>query len=101
MKRWAGRGHQVDVRILDKKFSVEFKKSIVYYWGATYQLVPPNAHRINIAERSVCTFKAYFLSVLAGVDPDFPKFMWDNLLGQIELTLNLLLQSTLNPHISA
>ena len=41
-----------------------------------------------------------FLSVLAGVDPTFPKFMWYNLLVQTELTINLLLQATLNPSMS-
>ena len=70
-------------------------------WGATYQLVPPNAHERNIAERSICTFKEHFYSVLAGVDPAFPNFMWDNLLDQTELTLSLLRQATLNPRISA
>ena len=39
--------------------------------------------------------------MLAGLDPAFPKFMWDNLLAQAELKLNLILQATLNPHISA
>ena len=70
-------------------------------WGATYQLVPPNVNQINIAEWAIHTFKAHFLSVLAGVDPTFPKFMWDNLLVQTELTLNLICQATLNPSMSA
>ena len=39
------------------------------YWGATYQLVPPNVHRKNIAEKAIRTFKAHFLAFLAGVDP--------------------------------
>ena len=51
-------------------------------WGATYQIVPPNVHRRNITERAIITFKAHFLEILAGVDTDFPKFMWDNLLVQ-------------------
>ena len=55
----------------------------------------------NIAERAIRTFKAHFLSVLAGLDPTFPKFMWDNLLVQTELTINLLQQATLNPSMSA
>ena len=71
------------------------------YWGASYQLVPPNVHRRNKAERAIRTFKAHFLEILAGVDPDFPKFMWDNLLVQTELTINLLRQATLNPRMSA
>ena len=70
-------------------------------WGDTYQLVPPNVHRRNIAERAIRTFKAHFLEILAGVDPDFPKFMWDNLFVQTELTINLLRQATLNPRMSA
>ena len=37
--------------------------------------------------------------MLAGVDPDFPKFMWYKLLDQTELTVNLLRQATLNPSI--
>ena len=101
MTRLDNRGHQVDVQILDNEFSAEFKISIVDDWGATYQLVPPNIHRINIAERAIRTLKAHFLSVLGGVDPAFPKLMWDNLFDQTELTLNPFCQATLNPHILA
>ena len=64
-------------------------------WGATYQLVPPNVHRRNIAERAIRTFKARFLAILAGVHPDLPKYTWENLLVQTELTIILLLQATL------
>ena len=70
-------------------------------WCAAYQLVPPNVHQRNIAERDIRIFKEHFLSVLAGVDPTFLKFMWDNLLVQTELTLNLICQATLNPSMSA
>ena len=71
------------------------------YWGATYQLVPPNVHRRNIAKRVTRSFKAHFLAILSGVDLEFPKYMWDNLLVKTELTINLLRQATLNPIISA
>ena len=100
MKCLSDCGHKVDVQILDNEVSSEVKRVIVDAWGATYQRVPPNVHRRNIAERYIRTFKAHFLSVLDGLDPEFPKFMWDNLLVQIELTLNLLRQATLNPCIS-
>ena len=70
-------------------------------WGASYQLVPLNVHIRNIAERAIRKFKAHFLAILAGVDPDFPKFMWDSLLVQTELTINLLRKATLNPRMSA
>ena len=76
MQKLADRGHHVEVQILDNEVSAEFKKTIVKDCGASYQLVPPNVHRRNIAERAIRTFKAHFLEILAGVDPDFPNFMW-------------------------
>ena len=63
--------------------------------------MPPNLHRRNVAERAIRTFKAHFLEILAGVDPNFLKFMWDNLLVETELKINLLRQATLNPSMSA
>ena len=101
MQRLTEKGHQVDFQILDNEVSTKFKKIIVDYFNSTYQLVPPNIHRINIAERYIRIFKAHFISVLAGVDPTFPKFMWDNLLVQTELTINILWRSKLNPSMSA
>ena len=67
MQSLANRGHHVDVQILDNKVSTYFTKTIVEYWCATYQLVPPNVHRRNLAERAIRTFKAHFLEILAGV----------------------------------
>ena len=101
MQKLADRGHNVEVQILDNEVSAEFKKTIVKDLGASYQLVPPNVHRRNVAERAIRTFKAQFMTILAGVDPDFPKFMWYNFLVQTELTINLLIQATLNPRMSA
>ena len=69
MQKLADRGHHVDIQILDNEVSAEFKKTINNYWGATYQLVPPNVHRRNIAEMLIRTFKTHFLEILAGVDP--------------------------------
>ena len=34
------------------------------------------------------------------MDPYFPNYIWDNLLVQTELTINLLRQATLNPRMS-
>ena len=66
-----------------------------------YQLVPPHIHLRHAAERVIRTSKAHFLSTLSGVAPTYPNNLWDLLLPQIELTLNLLRQSTLNLKISA
>ena len=62
-----------------------------------YQLVPSNLHFRNAAERNICTFKAHLLSILAGIAEDFPQNLWDLLVTQTEITLNILQQSTLKP----
>ena len=60
MRRLADIGHQLYVQILDNKFSTDFKITIFEDWCANYQLVTPNVHRINIAERDIRTFKGTF-----------------------------------------
>ena len=70
-------------------------------WGVEYQLVPPDMHRGNAAERAIWILKAHFLSILAGVAHDFPRYLWDLLLPQAEMTLNFVQQAKLDPTISA
>ena len=38
---------------------------------------------------------------LAGIPPSFPNYLWDKLLPQTEIPLNLLRQSTIAPLLSA
>jgi hypothetical protein len=66
-----------------------------------YQLVPPHCHRRNAAERAIRTFKEHFVTGLSSVDPSFPMHLWDRLLSQAEITLNLLRISRLHPQLSA
>ena len=56
--------------------------------------------RRNTAEQMMQTFKAHFLSILARVSNTFPNFLWEKLLPQTELTLNLLRQSNIASDIS-
>ncbi len=67
----------------------------------TYKLVPPGNHQRNHAERGIQTFKAHFISILAGMENKFPLSLWCHLLKPTELTLNLLRQSKVAPKISA
>jgi hypothetical protein len=90
----------VDLQILDNKASSACKQAITFKWNATFQLIPPDMHCRNRAERAICMFKDHFLAILAGIDAAFPPYLWDLLLPQAELTLNLLQQATLNPRIS-
>jgi hypothetical protein len=66
-----------------------------------YQLVPPHCHRRNAAERAIRTFKEHFVAGISSVDPAFPLYLWDRLLPQAEITLNLLRTSRLHPQLSA
>ena len=65
------------------------------------ELVPPGCHRRNAAEVAIRNFKAHFLSVLVGVPDDSPLTLWDRLLPQTEITLNLLRQSNATHTVSA
>ncbi len=76
--------------IMDNEASAEYKK--VIRKNCTIQLVPPNNHRCNLAERAIQTFKSHFIAFLTGVDDTFPMQLWDKLLPQTIVTLNLLHQ---------
>ena len=90
-----------DQQILDNEGSAEYRRAITKKWNANYQLLPPNTHQGNAAERSIRTFKAQFISILAGVASDSPINLWELLLPQTKLTLSLIRQATLDPPQSA
>ena len=87
------------VHILDNEASARFKETIRQ--NCDLQLVPPDTHRRNLAERAIQTFKSHFLAILAGVDPSFPMTLWDRLVPQAVITLNLLRQAKVDPTLSA
>ena len=50
---------------------------------------------------AIQNFKAHFLSILAGTADNFPMQLWDRLLPQADITVNLLRQSNATPTVSA
>ncbi len=54
------------------------------------ELVPLGCHQPNAAKVVICNFKAHFLSVLAGVADNFPPSLWDWLLPQTKIMINLI-----------
>jgi hypothetical protein len=66
-----------------------------------YQLVPTHCRPHNAAERAIQTFKEHFVAGISSVDPTFPFHLWDRLLPQEEITLNILRTSRLHPQLSA
>ncbi len=64
------------------------------------QLVPPDTPCWNLAERAIQTFKSHFITILAGVNSSFPMSLWDRLVPQAVITLNLLRQANKMPSVS-
>ncbi len=65
------------------------------------QLVPPHNHHVNTAECAIATFKKHSNAALATVDTLCPLQLWDKILPQVKLTLNLLCFSCRNPALSS
>jgi hypothetical protein len=87
--------------VLDNEVSENMKNHICNKCKFDMELVPPGCHQRNAAEVAIRNFKTHFLSVLAGVSNNFPPSLWDRLLPQTEITINLLRQSNATPTVSA
>ncbi len=87
--------------VLDNEVSENMKNHIHDTFKLDMELVPPGCHRRNAAKLATRNFKAHFLSVLAGVANNFSPNLWDWLLPQTEITINLIRQSNATPNVSA
>ena len=101
MQRLKDKNLLVDLQIIDNECRKDYKATMKEKWGVDYQLVLPDIHRRNAAKIPIITFEAHFLATLAGVAHDFLHHIWDLVLPQAELTLNLLRQETANPAMSS
>ena len=87
--------------ILDNDVSESLKTIIQDEYKIQLELVPPGTHLRNAAEVAIRNFKAHLLSILAVTAPYFPPSLWDRLLRQAEITINLLRQSNATSNVSA
>jgi hypothetical protein len=85
----AVKGFRPKLKTLDNEASTALKNFLTVN-DIAYQLVPPHCHRRNAAEHAIRTFKEHFVAGLSSVDLSFPLHLWDILLPQAEITLNLL-----------
>ena len=58
-------------QVLDNEISKAYKTEI-QATNMTYQLVPPDDHHRNIAEKAIQTWKDHFVGVLSGTSDTFP-----------------------------
>jgi hypothetical protein len=85
---------------LDHKCSTIFQEYLVQQ-DIAFPLVPPGIHCAKSAKRAIRTFMNHLLVGICSTDPDFPMSLWDRLLPQAIITLNLLRGSRINPKLSA
>jgi hypothetical protein len=76
-------------QILDNQKSAVYEEAICAS-GMTFELVPPNDHRHNMAEKAIQTSKDHFVGVLSKCALTFPLHLWCQLLPQVERQLLLL-----------
>ena len=66
-----------------------------------FQMVTPYDYSRKIVEKFIQTFRNHLVSILCGMDDNFPMHLWELMLQQAGLTLNLLRNSRLVPTITA
>jgi hypothetical protein len=94
------RGLKSKLMKLDNEASKLLKKYL-HQQDITFQLVPPYSHRRNSAERAIKSFKDHLIAGLCSTDKSFSMHLWDRLLPQEVMKLNMLRTSRINPKLSA
>ena len=79
-------GHTTNCFIMDNECSSEMKSALKNF-KLSYQLVPPDIHRRNSAERAI--------------NRKFPIREWDRLLPHATMTINMLRNTRINPSLSS
>ena len=69
--------------------------------GTNIQLVNPDDHRVNAAERAIQTWKNHYLVGFSSTDPNCPLQLWRQFIAQAQDTLNMLRRSRVNPKLSS
>jgi hypothetical protein len=94
------KGFKPKLNVMDNQ-ATRYIKTFLTQEDCELQLVEPQNHRVNAAERAIQTFKDAFISALATTDKDFPLQLWDRLTPQVITTLNLMRASRVDPSKSA
>jgi hypothetical protein len=94
-----GHGFKPRLQRLDNECSNALRSLLNQHY-IQFQLSYRHMHRRNAAERAIQTFKNNFIAGLCSVDPNFPLRLWDRLLSQATITLNIMRQYRLNPKVS-
>ena len=94
------RGFKPRLNVMDNQCSKTIQKFIDSS-KAKIQLVNPDDHRVNAAERAIQTWKNHWLAGMGTLDPNCPIQLWCQFIEQGQDTLNMLRTSRVNPRLSA
>jgi hypothetical protein len=94
-KELVAQGLKPKLMKLDNKAS-KLLKTYLHQQNITFQLFPPLSDIRNAAERAIRSFKDHLISGLCSADKSFPMHLWDRLLPQAVITLNMLRTSRIN-----
>ena len=100
MDRMRDQGIVPKHQVLDNEILSAYRKDI----SATHinlQLVPPDDHRHNLAEKAINNWKVHFIGFMRRTAANFSIHLWCQDITQAERQLLLLRQSNVNPNISA
>jgi hypothetical protein len=99
-KKLTARGIQPKLMRLDNEVS-QLLNTYLHEQNINFQLVPPYSHRWNAAERAIRSFKDHLIAGICSTDKSFPMHLWDRLLPQAVIKINMLRTSRINPKLSA
>jgi hypothetical protein len=94
------KGFKPKLNVMDNQCS-KCIQNFIKSTNADIQLVNPDDHRVNAAERAIQTWKNHWIAGLSTVDPACPIGLWCQFLEQGQMTLNLLRAARINPKLSA
>jgi len=93
-------GHNIKFQKMDNESS-ELVETFFKQANIIVEFVPPNNHRTNKAEPAIRDYKNHLISTLATTHESFPLELWDHVIPQVNITINLLRPYSPNQKISA
>ena len=94
------KGYNTKINVMDSQATKGIKAYLMPQ-QCKLQLVEPNNHSVNAAERAIQTFKNFFIGALGTTNGDFPIQLWYKLAPQVKDSVNILCQSRVQPNISS
>ena len=86
---FTARGFKPKLNVMDNQCNRTIQKFITFT-DAKVQLVNPDDHRVNAAERAIQTWKNHWIAGMGTLDPNCPLQLWCQFIEQGQDILNLL-----------